>query len=234
MDYPIARNAVRSTRSFGGGELERTALLSDWPAVFQLQIGGALWSSRSTTALRGDCRHGLRLAVMPLGRCLGTEHSSVAALSLGRLALGGGDLAPELKSFWRSWRSGLDSRSARPPRRHREWLFARSSVARPPLWNLDGFFDEGLRRFDAAGLALSCEPWPYLALPRPPRSAISLCLFQNAKPRRRCCRAAGFCVFGIVERRLSVSKGLIFCALQAWQRPTLPCLKTKYHWRRGV
>jgi hypothetical protein len=23
------------------------------------------------------------------------------------------------------------------------------------------------------------------------------------------------------------------CILQAWQRPTLPCLKTKYHWRRG-
>ena len=24
------------------------------------------------------------------------------------------------------------------------------------------------------------------------------------------------------------------CVWQTWQRPTLPCLKTKYHWRRGV
>ena len=26
-------------------------------------------------------------------------------------------------------------------------------------------------------------------------------------------------------------KGLCFCLSQAWQRPTLPRLKTKYHWR---
>ena len=29
-------------------------------------------------------------------------------------------------------------------------------------------------------------------------------------------------------------KGIVpFCPLQAWQRPTLPRLKTKYHWRWG-
>lgn len=26
----------------------------------------------------------------------------------------------------------------------------------------------------------------------------------------------------------------MFCVLQTWQRPTLPRLKTKYHWRWGV
>lgn len=26
----------------------------------------------------------------------------------------------------------------------------------------------------------------------------------------------------------------VSCILQTWQRPTLPCLKTKYHWRRNV
>jgi hypothetical protein len=30
-----------------------------------------------------------------------------------------------------------------------------------------------------------------------------------------------------------VMKGLFLCSLQAWQRPTLPRLKTKYHWRWG-
>ena len=28
-------------------------------------------------------------------------------------------------------------------------------------------------------------------------------------------------------------KGKLFCSSQAWQRPTLPRLKTKYHWRWG-
>ena len=30
-----------------------------------------------------------------------------------------------------------------------------------------------------------------------------------------------------------VMKGFVLCPLQAWQRPTLPRLKTKYHWRWG-
>ena len=30
-----------------------------------------------------------------------------------------------------------------------------------------------------------------------------------------------------------VMKGLYLCLSQAWQRPTLPRLKTKYHWRWG-
>ena len=33
---------------------------------------------------------------------------------------------------------------------------------------------------------------------------------------------------------MGCEEDLISCALQAWRRPTLPCLETKYHWRGGV
>jgi hypothetical protein len=31
-----------------------------------------------------------------------------------------------------------------------------------------------------------------------------------------------------------VNEKILFCHLQTWQRPTLPRLETKYHWRWGV
>lgn len=49
---------------------------------------------------------------------------------------------------------------------------------------------------------------------------------QNTKRRGYDSLAEFVCLFSV---EISLS-----CVQQTWQRPTLPCLETKYHWRRSV
>jgi hypothetical protein len=44
-------------------------------------------------------------------------------------------------------------------------------------------------------------------------------------------KTAPYMMNGAALKRIRVEGTCNDCSLQAWQRPTLPCLKTKYHWR---
>ena len=59
---------------------------------------------------------------------------------------------------------------------------------------------------------------------------MSLTSYRAAPPRARVIYEPGLEVLVL----LNVRCFCILCALQTWQRPTLPCLKTKYHWRWNV